>query len=129
MRFPAVRYSRTDHDDYLELFLFDGTCRGVIFENAAAAMTALTPGPAEVDCVAVLQGFMPLGATFVSGAGIARKVSGDVDEDDAGDAGDDEAIRGFASKSKRITSESDRLARDAAPVVSERFLKITREMK
>lgn len=126
MRFPVVRYARTDHDEYLELFVYDGTCRGVIFENASVAMAALTPGRAEVDCVAVLQGFMPLGATFVSGAGIARKPSGGVDEDDAGDA---EAIRGFASKSKRITPESDRLARDAAPVASERYLRIAREMK
>jgi hypothetical protein len=126
MRFPAVRYAPTGHDDYLELFVFDGTCRGVIFENASAAMAALTPGRAEVDCVAVLQGFMPLGATFVSGAGIARRVSGDVDGDDAGD---DEAIRRFASKSTRITPESDRLARDAAPVASDRYRRIAREMK
>ena len=129
MRFPEVRYVPTDHDDYLELFVFNGTCRGVIFENASAAMAALRPGRAEVDCVAVLRGFMPFGATFVSGAGIARKVLSDVDEDDDVDAGDDEAIRGFVYKSKQITPESDRLARDAAPLASDRYLTMARDMK
>lgn len=129
MRFPAVRYVPTDYGDYLELLLFDGTCRGVIFEGVSAAKAALTPGRAEVDCVAVLQGFMPLGATFVSGAGVARRAAGDVqEEEEEEEDGDDEAIRGFVARSKRITLESDRLARDAAPVASNRYSKIARGM-
>lgn len=66
MKYPEVRYVATDHEQYLELHCYDGTYRGVIFENAAAATQALRTGRAELDCTAVLKGFLPRGATLVS---------------------------------------------------------------
>ena len=66
VEYPDVGYEAVLQDDRLQLRSFDGSVRMVTFETPAAARLALKPGRAELDCVAIINGFLPLGARHVS---------------------------------------------------------------
>lgn len=68
MKYPEIRYDRTDAVEVLQLYSFDGTYRMVTFRDGDAAVAALADGRASADVVAVQSGFLPRGATFVSRA-------------------------------------------------------------
>ncbi|EZP49947.1 hypothetical protein [Sphingomonas sp. RIT328] len=114
MKYPEVRYVRTEQPAYLELHCYDGTYRGVIFETDAAAAVALRPGRAELDCGAVLKGFLPLGARLVSRPGVVL----------AAFHGDDMALKAAearAADAPYVTAESDEAARLADVAGSSRY--------
>ncbi len=66
MKYPAVSYAIAAGDHCLLLHSFDGSVRVVTFDTQAAVRLALKPGRAELDCVAIINGFLPLGARHVS---------------------------------------------------------------
>jgi hypothetical protein len=68
MKYPAIRYERTDADRLLNLHSFDGTYREVSFRSDGAAADAMKVGRAEADCLATEWGLLPRGATHVSRA-------------------------------------------------------------
>lgn len=114
MKYPEVRYVRTEQPEYLELHCYDGTYRGVVFESDAAAAVALRPGRAELDCGAVLNGFLPLGAKLVSRPGV----------DLAAFRGDDIALKAAEARVANVpyvTAESDGAARLADATGSSRY--------
>lgn len=114
MKYPKVRYVRTQQPGYLELHCYDGTYRGVIFESDAAAAVALRPGRAELDCGAVLKGFLPLGARLVSRPGVVL----------AAFRGDDMALKAAEARAADVpyvTAESDETARRADFTGSSRY--------
>lgn len=106
MKYPEVRYVRTEQPEYLELHCNDGTYRGVVFESGVAAAVALRAGRAELDYGAVLKGFLPLGARLVSRPGVVL----------AAFEGDDVALKAAEARAADVpyvTSESDEAARRA----------------
>lgn len=73
MRYPPVEYLPVGTDAYRELHIYDGTCRGVVFRDEAAALESMRPGRAELDAAAIEKGFLPVGATLVSPAGVSER--------------------------------------------------------
>jgi hypothetical protein len=111
-------YVLTDHFDYLELHCSDGSVRGVIFRDAAAAFAAARPGRAELDCMAVSYGFLPKGATLVSSPGVNEAAFGD----------DEELLRQARARTAAalyVTKDSDREAGKRSPKAAARYDEMT----
>ena len=114
MKYPTPRYEATENDDYLELYSRDGTYRGVMFADGMAALEAMRPGRAELDCSAIRQGFLPRGATLVSSPGV----------DEAAFAGDEEGLsraRAAIAEATYITLKRNWTARRQAPAAAARY--------
>ncbi|WP_156678175.1 hypothetical protein [Sphingomonas profundi] len=135
MDYPRVRYEQTEHDNYLEHYNFDGTYRGVMFRDAEAAVAALRPGRAEVDCSAIEQGFLPRGAYLVSGAGWAVATDEDVglDVPNTIDTAPrlplEPAVPVRLLSHVYITEDSDRAARRSHPAAARRYDSIVEDMQ
>ncbi len=118
MKQSEARYVETEDPLYLELHCHDGTYRGVIFKSAAAAVDALRAGRAELDCPAVLQGFLPRGATLVSRPGVHPPAF-------AGNSAALKLAELRVAHQPYVTTESDRAAREASPAASFSYDKLT----
>jgi len=68
MKYATIRYEKSEGERLLILHSFDGTFRSVEFQSDKDMASALMPGRAEADCVAVQSGMLPRGATSVSRA-------------------------------------------------------------
>lgn len=131
MRYPVVRYSRTDDELTLMLHGFDGTVRSVSFADRDGVEVALLVGRAEPDFSAVLRNFLPRGALHVAPAAVP-----DADELASmarlcGDGDDEEdplaivrvrfSLELAASRGAPIDASMDAEARAAMPVEAERY--------
>lgn len=120
---PGDRYRRTERPNHLELHSFDGTCHGVLFEDASDAERAMLTGRAKVDRGAIEIGFLPSGAHLVFRAGPSRELGSlmvPLDADGApGDPFDLVRLRFsvslLAGRTKRITTDTDATARARQP--------------
>ena len=108
-------------DHCLLLHSFDGSVRFVIFDTLAAVKLALRPGRAELDCVGIINGFLPLGARHVSQDGAhCRLDSAESKLQQAGSASGQE--NGYIDRGR------DALARRNNPIDSRRYDDITGDM-
>ena len=121
MQYPDVGYEAALEDDRLRLRSYDGSNRTVTFETSAAARLALRPGRAELDCVAIINGFLPLGARHVSHDGAHCGLDS---------VGSQVQHAGSASGKEDgyIDRRRDALARCNNPVDSRRYDDITGDM-
>lgn len=133
MRYPRVQYTRL-RGDYLELSSYDGTRRGIVFANEAAASAAFDLDRAAIDLTAIGSGFLPRGAVMVSRAGSAD-VDGILEEVDEGDPRDPLAavrlrfsIDLLVRASEWIDEERDREARRRDPAAARRYEGIVDEL-
>ncbi|MBB3693614.1 hypothetical protein [Sphingomonas sp. BK580] len=94
----------------------------MMFVDAFAADEAMRPGRAELDCVAVLHGFLPRGATLVSSPGVLDEFF----EDDAEGLA---RARFVAAAAGYVTQNSDEFARRNLPGAAQRFDEMSREFK
>ncbi len=68
MKDASTYYKDVRPDAFLELHLFDGSVRGVVFRDHDAKGAALAGSRAELDSVAIGLGLLPYGAIFVTQA-------------------------------------------------------------
>lgn len=118
MEYQETRYERID-DDYLELYSWDGLYRGVMFRDAAEADLALIPGRAFLDVHAIESGFLPKGATLVSGAASGINETRLMGEPDNADPASIEeqrlAVAARVAASRYVTEKRDAEARRRNP--------------
>jgi hypothetical protein len=133
MKYPRISYVAIGPCYHL-LRSFDGTSRGVVFESKEAAAAALKPGRAEMDAVAVTNGFLPRGATLVSRAS-PRDINEILLEAAGGAAGDPlDRIRlrfSLELQSRRsgwISLDEDAAARSRRPEDAARYESIVDEL-
>ncbi len=130
MKLPRMYYDDIRPDAFLELHLFDGTIRGVVFRDHDAKAAALAHGRAEIDCTAIQYGLLPRGAVVVTRA-VASDTATLLEElRDPGDTGASEplaatrlsfSLKLLIDKSEHIDEQRDAEVRRADPFTARRY--------